>query len=87
MLNQIIYNTKPDAYQMQFTVIKRDLLKEDARFLEDNTYVRDVTLKSAMDDYRYIFESLHTNKKSTTEGSVMLVATPPPKGKKFPNQF
>jgi hypothetical protein len=37
MLNQIIYNTKPAAYQMQLTVIKGDLIKEDARFLKDNT--------------------------------------------------
>jgi hypothetical protein len=62
MLNQIIYNTKPAAYQMQFTVIKGYLIKENAR-LEDATYGRDVTLESVKDDYRNIFESLHTNRK------------------------
>jgi hypothetical protein len=30
MLNQIIYNTKPAAYQIQLTVIKGDLIKKDA---------------------------------------------------------
>jgi hypothetical protein len=72
---------------MQLTVIKGDLIKEEARFLKDNKYVRDVTLDSVMDDYRNILESLHTNKKATAKGSVMLVATQPPKGKKFRKQF
>jgi hypothetical protein len=36
-----------------------------------------------MDDYS--FESLHTKIKATPKGSVMLVATPPPKGKIFLN--
>jgi hypothetical protein len=87
MLNQIFYNTKPAAYQMQLTVIKGDLIKEDARFLKDNTYVIDVTLESVMDDHRSIFESLHTNKIATPKGPVILVTTPPPKGKQFPKQF
>jgi hypothetical protein len=72
---------------MQLIVIKGDLITEDARFLKDAAYVRDVTLESVMDDYRHIFESLHTNKKATPKGSVMLVATPPTKGKHFPKQF
>jgi hypothetical protein len=84
MLNKIIYNTKPATYQME---IKGYLLKMDARFLKDNIYDRDVTLESVIDDYRNNFDSLHTNKKATPKGSVMLVATPPPKGKKFPKQF
>jgi hypothetical protein len=71
---------------MQLTAIKGDLIIEDARFLKDNTYVRDVTLESVM-DCRNIFESLHINKKAALKGSVMLVATTPPKGKVFPKQF
>jgi hypothetical protein len=73
---------------MQSTVIKDQLIKEDALFLKDNTYVCYVTLESVMDEYRNIFESLHHNKpKALSKGSVMLAATPPPKGKKFPKQF
>jgi deoxyadenosine/deoxycytidine kinase len=68
-------------------VIKGDLIKEDARFSKDNNYVRDATLESEMDYYRKIFESLHTNKKTPDNGSLMLVATPPPKGKTFLKQF
>jgi hypothetical protein len=60
------------------------LLKEDVRFLKDTTYVRDVTLESVMDDFRNIHESLH-NKKASSKGYVMVVSTPPPKGKIFPN--
>jgi hypothetical protein len=71
----------------QLTVIIGDLIKEGVRVLKDATYVRDVTLDSVIDDYRNIFEFLHTNKKATPKGSVTLVATPPPKGKKFPKQF
>jgi hypothetical protein len=33
MMNQIIYNTKPTAYQKQLTVIKDQLIKEAARYL------------------------------------------------------
>jgi hypothetical protein len=55
MFNQISYDTKPAAYQMQLTVIKGDLIKEDVRFLKDKNYVRHVTLESVMDDYRTIF--------------------------------
>jgi hypothetical protein len=40
-----------------------------------------------MDDFRNIYESHHTNNKVPLKGSVMLVATPPTKGKKFPKQF
>jgi hypothetical protein len=40
-----------------------------------------------MDDYINIFDSLHTNKEAAPKGSVMLVATPPPEGKKFPKHF
>jgi hypothetical protein len=87
MLNQIIYNTKSAAYQMQLTVIKGDLIKEDARFFKDATYVRDITLESVIDDYRNIFESLHTNKKVPPKGSFMLVTTPRPEGKKFHKKF
>jgi hypothetical protein len=87
MLNQIIYNTKPAAYQMRLTEIKGVLIKEDARFLKDAAYVRDATLESVMDDYRNVFESLHTNKKAGPKGSVMRVATPSPKGKISPKQF
>jgi hypothetical protein len=87
MLNQIIYSTKPAAYQMQLTVIKGDLIKEDTRVLKDANYVRDVTLESVMDDYRNIFESLHTQNKAPAKGSVMLLATQPPKGNTFPKQF
>jgi hypothetical protein len=87
MLNQIIYSTKPAVYQMQLTVIKGDLFKEDARFLKNAAYVRDVTLESVMDDLRNIYESLNTKKKASPNGSFMLVATPPPKGKIFAKQF
>jgi hypothetical protein len=65
-------------------VIKGDLIKEDSRFLKDSSYVRDVALESVMDDYRNIFESLQINTKAPPKGTVMLVATTPPKGKKFP---
>jgi hypothetical protein len=87
MLNQIIYNTKPAAYKMKLTVIQGDLIEEDARFLKDASDVRDMRLESVMDDFRNIFESLHTNKKAPPKGSVMLVATPTPKGKIFHKQF
>jgi hypothetical protein len=87
ILNQIIYSTKPAAYQMQLTVIKGDLIKEDARLLKDAAYVTDMKLESVMIYYRNIFESLHTNKKATPKGSDLLVATPPPKGKKFTKQL
>jgi hypothetical protein len=88
MMNLIIYNTIPAAYQMLLTVIKDQLSNEDARFLKDAAYVREVTLESVMDEYRHIFESIHANKsKAHAKGSVMLVATPPPKGKQFPKQF
>jgi hypothetical protein len=70
---------------MQLTVIKGDLIKEAERFLR--AHVRDVTLESVMDDYRNIFQSLHTNNKAPTNGSVVLVANPPPKGNKFHKQF
>jgi hypothetical protein len=39
MMNQIIYSRKPSAYQMQLTVIKDLLIKEDARILNDAAYV------------------------------------------------
>jgi hypothetical protein len=58
------------------------MIKQDVRFLKDNTYVRDVTLESVMYDNRNMFESLNTNKKATPKGSAILVATTPPKGKK-----
>jgi hypothetical protein len=53
----------------------------------DAANVQDVTLESVMDDYKNLFESLHTNKKAAPKGSVMLVATPPPEGKKIPKHF
>jgi hypothetical protein len=50
-------------------------------------YAREVTLVSVMDEYRNIFESLHPNKsKAHPKGSDILVATPPPKGKRFAKQ-
>jgi hypothetical protein len=44
MMNQIIYNTKPQANQMQLTVIKNQLAMEAIRFEKDNNYVKEVTL-------------------------------------------
>jgi hypothetical protein len=68
-------------------VIQGELKKEDARFLMNAIYVREVTLESVMDEYSHDFVSLHTNNKATPKGSVMLVATPPPKVNEFPKQF
>jgi hypothetical protein len=68
---------------MQLTVIKDQLIKEDARFLQDNTYFCEVSLESVKAEYRNVFASLHSNKKKPPKGSVMLVATPSPKEKKL----
>jgi hypothetical protein len=84
MINQIVYNTKPAACQMQLTVIK----KEAARKKKDSHSECEVTLDSVMDENRIIFESLHPSKPNPhPKGSVTLVATPTPKGKRFPKQF
>jgi hypothetical protein len=41
-----------------------------------------------MEEYTNIFESVHPNKiKTQPKGSIMLVDTPPPKGKRVPIQF
>jgi hypothetical protein len=80
LINKMIYNTKPAAYQMLLTVIKYQLMKEDARKNTDANYESDVTRGSVMDKYRNIFESINLNKSETQpNGSVMLVATPIPK--------
>jgi hypothetical protein len=50
MTNQIIYFTKPQAYQMQLTVIKDQLAMEAIRFEKDNTYVKEATLESVQGD-------------------------------------
>jgi hypothetical protein len=47
-----------------------------------------VTLESAMEEYQNVIESFHPSKsKAKPKGSVMLVATPPPKRKRFPKQI
>jgi hypothetical protein len=44
MLDQIIYNTKPNAYQMQLAIIKDQIRLEDICLKADITYVREVNL-------------------------------------------
>jgi hypothetical protein len=84
MLNQIIHNNNPAPYRMKLIVLQGDLVKEDTRVKKDAAYAREVTLESVMDDFRNVYESLHLNKKAQPKGSILLIATPPPKGKKFP---
>jgi hypothetical protein len=65
-MNQTIYNTKPAVYQMQLTVFKDQLIKEAARYLEENSYVFEVTLEEVMDEYHNISEpSTMANKRHT----------------------
>jgi hypothetical protein len=42
MINQIIYNTKPQAYPMQLTFIKDQLAVEATRIAKDGTHVKEV---------------------------------------------
>jgi hypothetical protein len=44
MLDQIIYNTKAPAYQMQVTILKDQINIESIRLKNDTTYVKEVTL-------------------------------------------
>jgi hypothetical protein len=86
MMNQIIYNTKPQAYQMQLTVIKDQLAMEAICFEKDNNYVKEVTLESVQVKFREIYATI---KASKTRGHckdtpVMLMTTTK---KKFPKQF
>jgi hypothetical protein len=45
MMNQIIYNTKPQAYEMQLNVVKDQLAMEAIRFEKDHANVKEVTLE------------------------------------------
>jgi hypothetical protein len=76
LVNQIIYNTKPAAYQMQLTVVKDQLIKEAARI---KTYVCEVTLDTEMDEYRLSLYILASTRHIPKD----LVATPNPMGKRF----
>jgi hypothetical protein len=62
IMNQIIYNTKPQAYQMQLTVIKDQLAIEVISFGKDNNYVKEVTLESVQDKFREIYATIQASK-------------------------
>jgi hypothetical protein len=86
MMNQIIYNTKPLAYQMQLTVIKNQLAMEAIRFDKDNSYVKEVTLESVQVKFREMYATIQASKtrSSFKDTPVRLLST---NKKKFPKQF
>jgi hypothetical protein len=92
MLNQIIYNTKAPAYQIQDTILKDQINTKSRRVKADNTYVKEVTLNYVQAKFREIYSTLQLNKGRTsstsTKGPVVLLATTtPPTKKKFTKSF
>jgi hypothetical protein len=85
MLDQIIYNTKPTAYQMQLVIIKDQIRLEDIRLKADITYIREVTLEYVQAIYCETYATLKQNhSKSSSKGPVMLLTTgTSPTKKKF----
>jgi hypothetical protein len=85
-MNQIIYNPKPQAYQIQLTVIKDQLAMEAIRFEKDNNYVKEVTLESDQVKFRKIYATIQASKTRghSKDTPVMLLTTPK---KKFLKQF
>jgi hypothetical protein len=86
MMNQIIYNTKPQYYQMQLTVIKDRLAMEVICFENDNNYVKEVTLESVQVNFREIYATIQASQTRghSKDTPVMLMRTTK---KKFPTQF
>jgi hypothetical protein len=62
MMNQIIYNTKPLAYQMQYTFIKDQLAIEAIYFAKYGTYVKEVTLESVQVKFSKIYATIQASK-------------------------
>jgi hypothetical protein len=52
MMNQCIYNTKTQAYQIQLTVIKDQWAMEAIRFENAKNYDKEVTLESVQVKFR-----------------------------------
>jgi hypothetical protein len=76
MLDQIIYNTKPAAYQMQLSIIKDQIRLEDIHLKADITYVREFTLDYVQAKYRETYATLKQSQgKSSSKGPVMLLTT------------
>jgi hypothetical protein len=86
MMNQIFYNTKPQANQMQLTVIKDQLPIEAIRFIKYRNYVKEVTLDSFHVKFREIYATIQASKTryNPKDTPVMLQST---NKKKFPKQF
>jgi hypothetical protein len=85
-LNQIICNNKPQAYQMQLTVIKVQLAMDAICFDKDNSYVKEVTLESVKVKFREIYATIQASKTRTypKDTPVMLLSK---NKKKLPKQI
>jgi hypothetical protein len=89
MLDQIIYNTKAPAYQMQLTILK-DQMNTDAICLKaDLTYIKEVTLDYAQAKFREIYSTLQQQKgmSSSSKGPVLLLSSASLTKKKFTKPF
>jgi hypothetical protein len=64
MINQIIYSTKPTAYQMKLTFFKDQLVKQAAcsEGYPSFKWKEEFTLESVISDYRNSYETLNTTK-------------------------
>jgi hypothetical protein len=58
MLDQIIYNTKPAAYQMQLAIIKDQIRLKGIRLKAVINYDREVTLYYVQAKYQEIYATL-----------------------------
>jgi hypothetical protein len=91
MMDQIIYNTKAPAYQMQFTILKDQINTEAIRLKIDKAYVKEVTLDYVQAKFREIYSTLQLHKgcpSSSVKGPVLLLTTgTSPTNKKFTKPF
>jgi hypothetical protein len=80
MLDQVIYNTKAPAYQMQVTILKDQTNTESIRLKNDTNCVKEVTLNYVQTKFSEIYSMLQLNKgrpssSTSAKGPVVLLAT------------
>jgi hypothetical protein len=90
-LDQIFYNTKSPAYQMQVTILKDQINTESISLKNDTSYVKEVTLNYVQAKFREKYSTLQLHKgcpSSSVKGPVVLLATgTSPTKKKFTKPF
>jgi hypothetical protein len=91
MLDQIIYNTKAPAYQMQVTILKDQITTESIRLKNDTSYVKEDTLDYVQAKFRELYSVVQLHKghpSSSVKGPVVLLTTgTSPTTKKFTKPF